>query len=38
MKMIANKHRALNERLEEKQLGYYLELRDKKVAYIRHMY
>ncbi len=38
MKMIQNKHKKLNEDLQSQQLKYYLELRDKKVAYIQHMY
>jgi hypothetical protein len=38
MKMIQNKHKKLNEDLQNQQLKYYLELRDKKVAYIQHMY
>jgi hypothetical protein len=38
MKMIENKHKQLNHEVENQQLKYYLELRDKKVAYIQHMY
>lgn len=38
MKMIENKHKQLNHEVENQQLKYYLELRDKKVAYVQHMY
>lgn len=37
-KMIETKQKKLNEEIQDQQLKYYLELRDKKVAYIRHMY
>lgn len=37
MKMIENKHAKMKDEMENQQLKYYMELRDKKIAYIRHM-
>ena len=36
-KTLEMKHKKLQQEIQNQELGYYLKLREKKIAYVRHM-